>query len=394
MYLRIAYELRFAVTGHRRISDEGAVTRAIESVIDQINRLVEDAGATQPSWTIVSPLARGADQIAAKTLIERVHARLEVLTPFPLADYRKDFSSDGELSSFENLLARAAVVEELPCRVQDAEIRGGGEGTELEAMRDAAYLRAGERVVEVSEILLAVWDGREAAGVGGTAEIVEYAVERDRVVLWIDADHPEEPPRRILAVNFRDQTQDKAAIIRTDEFPRRLSELSRGYSQQLTYFQDQSLVPADYENEERCTREHLTAAAVKSGLPEGALNGILSILVPQFARADSLALPYHRKHARGVSGILYLAALAVTIAVGQVLFFPEHHWLIIFEVMAMLTILGLWMSAGSSGWHEKWLHARYIAEQLRIATFTRCLNLNPTRKKTIRFPSIADHNSG
>jgi hypothetical protein len=243
-------------------------------------------------------------------------------------------------------------------------------------------------------ILLAVWDGREAAGVGGTAEIVEYAIERDRVVLWIDADHPEEPPRRILAVNFRDQTQDKAAIIRTDEFPRRLSELSRGYSQQLTHFQDQSLVPADYENEERCTREHLTAGAVKSGLPEGALNGILSILVPQFARADSLALPYHRKHARGVSGILYLAALAVTIAVGQVLFFPEHHWLIIFEVMAMLTILGLWMSAGSSGWHEKCLHARYIAEQLRIATFTRCLNLNPTRKKTIRFPSVADHNSG
>jgi predicted Rossmann fold nucleotide-binding protein DprA/Smf involved in DNA uptake len=100
MYPRIEYEFRFAVTGHRRISDEGAVTRAIEGVIDRINRLIEDAGATQACWTIVSPLARGADQIAAKTLMERAHARLEVLTPFPLSDYRKDFSLGSELASF------------------------------------------------------------------------------------------------------------------------------------------------------------------------------------------------------------------------------------------------------------------------------------------------------
>jgi hypothetical protein len=386
MHTRITYELRFAVTGHRRISDEGAVARAIDGVVDRINRLIAEAGAMQPTWTIVSPLARGADQIAAKTLMERVHARLEVLTPFPLTDYRKDFSLGDELTSFEELLARAAVVEELPSRVQDAEIRGGGEGTALEALRDAAYLRAGERVVEVSEILLAVWDGREAAGVGGTAEIVEYAIERDRVVLWIDAEHPEEPPRWIHAVNFRDNSPNKAAIIRTEDFPRTLSELSRGYSQQLAYFQDRKLVPADYENEERRTREHLAEAAVKAGLPEEALNGILSILVPQYARADSLALLYHRKHARGVSGILYLAALAVTIAVGQVLFFPEYHWLIIFEVMAMLAILGLWISAGSSGWHEKWLHARYIAEQLRIATFTTLLEPESRKEKSDPLP--------
>ncbi|HET6142543.1 MAG TPA: hypothetical protein VFE02_03485 [Candidatus Acidoferrales bacterium] len=386
MHPRIKYELRFAVTGHRRISDEEAVARAIEVVIDRINRLIEGAGATQPCWTIVSPLARGADQIAAKTLMWRVHARLEVLTPFPLADYRKDFSPDAELASFEELLTHAAIVEELPCRMHDAEIRGGGEGTQLDEMRDAAYLRAGERVVEVSEILLAVWDGREAAGVGGTAEIVEYAIERDRVVLWIDAEHPEAPPRRILAVNFRDYSLDKSAIVRTEEFPHTLSELSRGFSQQLAYFQDQRLVPADYETEERRTREHLAEAAVKTGLPEEALSGILSILVPQFARADSLALLYHRKHARGVSGILYLAALAVTIAVAQVLFFPEQHWLIVFEVLAMLAILGLWMSAGSSGWHEKWLHARYIAEQLRIATFTTLLEPESRKEKNDPLP--------
>ncbi len=96
-------------------------------------------------------------------------------------------------------------------------------------------------------------------------------------------------------------------------------------------------------------------------------------------RADALAVLYHRKHAWGVNGVLYLAALAVTIAVGQVLFFPERLWLIVFEILAMLAVLGLWISAGSSGWHEKWLHARYMAEQLRIATF-RTLLIPSTRK--------------
>ena len=39
----------------------------------------------------------------------------------------------------------------------------------------------------------------------------------------------------------------------------------------------------------------------------------------------------------------------------------------------MLSVLGLWVSAGSNRWHEKWLHARYLAEHLRIAMFTTLL---------------------
>lgn len=386
MQPKVAYELRVAVTGHRKIADEAAVAGAIEGVLSRIERLLAEADAIEPCWTIVSPLARGADQIAAKTLLNRVHARLEVLTPFPLADYRKDFSADGELASFEELLARAAVVEELPCHEQDAAVRSGCNDEALEDLRNAAYLKVGERVVEVSEILLAVWDGREAAGVGGTAEIVEYAIERDRVVLWIDAEHPTEPPRRIRAVNFHDRSPDKSAIIRADEFPRSLEELSRGYWQQLAYFQDNRLAPEDYAAEERRTRDQLIAAAAAAGMPGGTLQGILPSLVPQFARADALALLYHRKHARGVSGILYLAALAVTIAVGQVLFFPEHLWLIVFEVAAMLAILGLWLSAGSSGWHEKWLHARYLAEQFRVTMFTTLVERESHRKKSDPLP--------
>jgi hypothetical protein len=36
-------------------------------------------------------------------------------------------------------------------------------------------MRAGEKVVDLSDTLLAVWDGLPAKGYGGTADVVTYA---------------------------------------------------------------------------------------------------------------------------------------------------------------------------------------------------------------------------
>ncbi|MEO5877101.1 MAG: hypothetical protein ABIQ26_19070, partial [Streptosporangiaceae bacterium] len=51
---------------------------------------------------------------------------------------------------------------------------------------DEAYLVAGHRVVKRSDLLLAVWDGRPAGGLGGTADIVAYARDRGTEVgvIW------------------------------------------------------------------------------------------------------------------------------------------------------------------------------------------------------------------
>jgi len=43
---------------------------------------------------------------------------------------------------------------------------------------EEAYLAAGCRVVDMSDVLLAVWDGQPARGKGGTGNIVEYARSR------------------------------------------------------------------------------------------------------------------------------------------------------------------------------------------------------------------------
>lgn len=65
-----------------------------------------------------------------------------------------------------------------------------------------------------------------------------------------------------------------------------------------------------------------------------------------------------------------LAAFAVTVVVGQVLFFPDTLSLIAFEIVAMLLAVMLLRLAKIEAWHESWLNNRHLAERLRTAMFT------------------------
>jgi hypothetical protein len=53
---------------------------------------------------------------------------------------------------------------------------------------DDAFLAAGHALVDRCDHLFAVWDGRPARGVGGTADVVTYARSCGRpiTVLWVD----------------------------------------------------------------------------------------------------------------------------------------------------------------------------------------------------------------
>lgn len=140
--------MRIGVTGHQNIPPAALdyITRGIKSVLDSVrNNLVG-----------ISSLAAGADQLFASHVLER-GGRLEVI--LPCSAYEKTFSRLRDLRNFRSLLDRAAMVEQLSFEAPSAD----------------AYLTAGRRVVELSELLLAIWDGEPAKGTGGTADIVEYA---------------------------------------------------------------------------------------------------------------------------------------------------------------------------------------------------------------------------
>ena len=88
----------------------------------------------------------------------------------PFAGYELKFAEGQDREEYQRLLTQAADVEVLQSPASNRE----------------AYLKAGKQVVNRSEILLAVWDGRPAAGLGGTADVVSYARQCGRQVIHID----------------------------------------------------------------------------------------------------------------------------------------------------------------------------------------------------------------
>lgn len=162
---------RIGVSGHRSYCDPAVVTQMTADVIARV------LGA-DPTPGIVSNLADGADRLVAELVLDRPGARLEVVLPLPLGDYTADFTTTESLRRFTDLLRRASsvtVVDQIPGEV-----------------REAAYERAGRTIVDSCDVLVALWDGAPARGRGGTAEIVQYALDRDVLVEVIRVERAEE----------------------------------------------------------------------------------------------------------------------------------------------------------------------------------------------------------
>jgi len=364
----LPYELRLGVTGHRSIRDEPGVANAVRRLLDRIATTLTVHGSIPLSWTVVSPLARGADRLVARAVLERNDAHLDVLTPFSLDEYRKDFEKPADLAEFEQLFALRRQFQELDVHRRPGE--GPGEPLRGNA-RDEGYVRVGESVVDTGEILIAIWNGRRAQGLGGTADVVRYAVEHGRVVLWIHANQPDQPPRVIRSAM---PTGSEAYEVISDEFPLTANRLSFGYCQQAAYCADTSLSAAAFEASLSEARAQLAAGSTAAGLDPTAWMAAIEPILREYVRADLLAGLYQSRHANAVNWIQYLAGIGVTAAAAQAIFNGKY---ILIEVAAMIAVLVLWTAGRYAKWHQKWLHDRYLAERLRTSVFTTLTETEP-----------------
>jgi hypothetical protein len=157
-----------AVTGHRDIGPRDRQLAAL--VRSECARLRKQFARRR--WTIVSPLAEGADRLLARIAMDVLDARLIVPLPLPLADpdgYLKDFPQS--VRQFERLLARADAVFAGPLRSRD------GKWREYGAARNRQYAWVGAYVAEHADVLFAIWDGKPARGIGGTAQVVRWFLD-------------------------------------------------------------------------------------------------------------------------------------------------------------------------------------------------------------------------
>ncbi len=105
--------VRIGVTGHRALINEHLLRHSVDQVLSQLDALLD---ATHHGYTVVSPLAEGADRLVAQQVLARpaqapdLAPDLEVILPLPMEEYLRDFTTAESLAEFTGLLERAHLV--------------------------------------------------------------------------------------------------------------------------------------------------------------------------------------------------------------------------------------------------------------------------------------------
>jgi hypothetical protein len=162
--------IRVGVTGHRILAEIEKIDAGVEEAL----RRIEQAFPNEP-MTVISALAEGADRIVARHVLARPAARLVVPLPLPKSDYMTDFKDEESQQEFLSLLERADEIIDLS----------------VVGTRDQGYEAAGEYVLNNSDLLITIWDGKVAQGQGGTGSMVARARERRLPIAWVHAGNRE-----------------------------------------------------------------------------------------------------------------------------------------------------------------------------------------------------------
>ena len=151
--------MKIGITGHQNLGSAENIawlSKTLKSVINQNNI---DIGLTS--------LAIGADQLFADTLIDMQICYVAII---PCDGYEQTFTKSDDLEKYRGLLQSASEIINLPFNEPSEE----------------AFYEAGKQIVQRSDMIVAIWDGQPAKGLGGTADAVKFALSLKRNVLHIN----------------------------------------------------------------------------------------------------------------------------------------------------------------------------------------------------------------
>ena len=382
-------ELRLGITGHRpprlrpenldRIrSDLDRMFTAARVVLEEIQLADRHLFSPErPRIVLVSPLAEGTDQLAAEVALAAGET-IDACLPFSAKEYRNDFEGSAA-ERFDHLLSRARNSLTLP-----------GETAE----RAEAYRAVGEVTAAQCDILLAVWDGEPARGIGGTPEIIENAVSRALPVIVVDANAKAGP--RLLWNRGEDAVHDRPSVhtVGSHDALELLPELIRnlirppeGSAKLLADTRnagdDGWLRPVGYQLLLAATGAKSWKTAFRKGTYSESAAQIEPLLgffeapnqsdrvasqhlVERFASADLAANQFANRYRDGFVISFAMSALAVALALAGLLAPDFKFAFVTAEVLTITAILVRTRKANKSDWHRRWLDARHLAELLRL----------------------------
>ena len=151
--------------GHRRLTDPDAVKATI------LKALQEFRSGVDGELTARSSAAAGADLLFLECCRD-LGLGYSVVLPFPEDRFQEDFEDPAGWTRAKALIDGAV----------DVEIAPGNE------IAPEAYHLAAREILDVSDAMLFVWDGKPTRGIGGTAESVTEAGARGLPFRVIDAE--------------------------------------------------------------------------------------------------------------------------------------------------------------------------------------------------------------
>jgi len=388
----VPFVLTVGVTGHRaEVLAEGDIERLRERVRETL-LLIEESGRAllererdcfEPGparLRFVSPIADGADQIAAELALE-LGWELQTILPFSRDVYRSSLANQGARERFDALIERTCCLLELPGDPDDS----------LEA-----YIMTGRATVSHCDVLIAVWDGKPPRGRGGTGEVVQLALTRGRAIAHVPLD-PKSEVRLLWAafdptvVTVADDPGVSRALNRHD-----VDALLTGLLMPPANEQEQNFLKGFTHERLRHFRARieypllLAATGVKRFKPRSytdkycaaqirdewqryrvgcaEAHNILApigLLEEAYSWADRLATHFAQTYRSGHIFNFVLGGVAVCLGLSA---FMAPHLKFEEAALEMLITIGIIVNAHigtTQEWHRRWLDYRQLAERLR-----------------------------
>jgi len=422
--------LALGITGHRASNPSfgahgEAIAAALTSLFARIEAIAAGLPGTRGTPRLHSLLVDGTDQIAADLALAR---GWELVVPLPFgADLNLAINAHPETAADAAALcrgasaadpaveARAAAIRAITARAhlfeladRDAEVEAlwlaslaapddRFAARTFEALASENVALAGRVMIERTDLVVAVWDGKVANLPGGTGHTVTAALAMGTPVLLIDPAAPEgwsilTRPEELAQA--RDGVPDHAGL----EAIIRAAVVSEGWSPALldreAWRARSSRAFGFYRRIERVfgggpgafgslkiTYEApaeiaagsgaglLAAASAMPGADAQVAERLRAEVLPMFAFADGVASRLADAYRSGMCVNFVLAALAVMIGI---LFLParlmEFKWVFAgVELLLLAGILALTAAGSRRGWHRRWFELRRVAEYLRHA---------------------------
>ena len=355
--------LTLGITGHIDIPQED-----IDKLKEKIKEIFNELKGKYPHTPLLllTPLAEGADRIAAKAAIEEGIDYVVVL-PFPEEEYVKDFPESKDeyydLTDKEKHKNLKGIFS-LKDKIDDDAKKYGPE-------RDKLYENVGAYIAKHSQVLIALWDGKEGKR-GGTSEVIkfklkglpdEYHPHGDKL------DKPDTGP--VYIVHTRRKGSDSHIFTSDPHVEIRYPENS-----DYNYFTGKNDIFKRFDafnaESEKLEKEEIEKSREDLADGDSDKEKFVSYI---FAKADVLAKRYKRAWQTS-NAFLIALGLLTTLIFAIYFWIGNNYLLLIYGILFTLFAIFFKFLNIFHKYHQKYVDYRVLAEGLRILFFMRMAGLH------------------